>query len=101
MLMVLRMVRRFTGLLIAKRDASFFNPALKPRSTRNTFWKLAAIIWNRRPSFGKQNAIKIRRKRRKVEARFISSKIVFQSFGLESQQQTCLEEVSSCAQGGL
>jgi hypothetical protein len=49
------------------RMLPFANPTLKSRSLFNNFWKLAAIIRNRRLCFGNQNAIQVEGKRRKIE----------------------------------
>jgi hypothetical protein len=83
---------------VAHRKAwmtSFSNPALKPSSLPNNFWKSAVIIQNKRPCFGNQNASKVEGKKRKVEARsqkarFSSSKIVFQPFGLSRKNSLAL-----------
>jgi hypothetical protein len=77
------------------RMLTFSNPAPKPSSLPNNVLKSAAIIRNKRSCFGNQNASKVEGKKRKVEersqkARFSSSKIVFQSFGLSRKNSLAL-----------
>jgi hypothetical protein len=87
------------------RMLPFHNPAPKPSSLPNNFWKSAVIIRNKRPYFGNQNASKVKGKKRKVEERSQKAIFLFEDrvsvVWIESQELTCLDEVSNCAQGGL
>jgi hypothetical protein len=60
MLMVLCLMRRLPGAAHRKtRMLPFANPAPKPRSLFNNFWKLAVTTGVDASRFGNQNAVKI------------------------------------------